>query len=99
MVLSDEGQALVKTFGFAAVPSTLVVSGIDALSKLTMPTGPDGTDWTFENATSPGTGMGGKVFSVKRQSYSDVQRDMVGWCRLTGSKPVLKAPMVSAFEA
>jgi len=52
-----------------------------------MPTGSDGVDWTFEDATDPRTGMGEKVFSVKRQSYSDVQRDMVGRCRLTSSNP------------
>ena len=77
MVLSPEGQALVPTFGFAPIPDTLVTSGKAALAGLTMPGAPDGDDWTFEDATESGVGMGAKVFSVKRKSYSDVQRDMV----------------------
>ena len=33
-------------------------------------------------------------FDANKESKGDV----VGWCRLTGSKPVFKAPTVSALE-
>jgi len=50
---------------------------------------------------TPGTSRRGFMDGVAAASEAAAAtvRDMVGRCRLTVSKPVLKAPMVSAREA
>ena len=73
--LSDEGQAMLPDFLFFPLSDTtknsMVTQVNDKLSSLTA--------WTFESATTTQAtvGMNPKVFSGKRKSYGDYERELL----------------------
>ena len=72
--LSDEGQAMVPDFLFYALDSTTTASmRTQVESKIAL------TTWTFELAstTQATVGMGANVFSGKRKSYGDYERELL----------------------
>ena len=72
--LSDEGQAMVPDFLFYALDGTTTASmRTQVESKIAL------TTWTFELAstTQPTVGMGANVFSAKRKSYGDYERELL----------------------
>ena len=72
--LSDEGQAMVPDFLFYALDSATTESMRSQVeSKIAL------TTWTFELAstTQATVGMGAYVFSGKRKSYGDYERELL----------------------
>ncbi|CAL6396686.1 unnamed protein product [Bathycoccus prasinos] len=72
--LSDEGQAMVPDFLFYALDGTTTASmRTQVESKIAL------TTWTFELAstTNATVGMGANVFSAKRKSYGDYERELL----------------------
>jgi ABC-type phosphate transport system substrate-binding protein len=74
-VLSAEGQGMVPEFGFNGIPASLLASAKTALDTILL--NASATAWTFETSTTPGAGMGPKVFSVKRTAYADYERGVI----------------------
>lgn len=79
-VLSDEGQGMLPDFGFKGIPTSLRTSARTQVDAISLPSGQ--TAWTFE--TSTGKDAAGStitnpndanIFSVKRQSWADVERE------------------------
>jgi ABC-type phosphate transport system substrate-binding protein len=71
MVLSDEGQAMVPEFGFIGIPADVLAKARAEVAALTHA---GAAAWTFETSTAQITGMGDRVFSVKRMAYADLER-------------------------
>ena len=89
-VLSDVGQTIFTEYNFAKLPDALVAAGLTTLSLLE---NVGGTEWTFETSTTPYTGAGDFVFSVKRKDFIDLEVD-----ELRDEITALKAT-IAAMEA
>ena len=90
-VLSDEGQGMLKEFGFVKLAADTLAKSRAALASVTWdpPGGTTTTAWEFETATAKNkdggaiTGAGGsgpnglKVFSVKRGAWGDYERGVI----------------------
>lgn len=72
-VLSAEGQAMVPEFGFNGLSSDLLTAARTALTSISLTT--NAVQWTFETSTAKFTGMAPTVFSVKRATYNDIERE------------------------
>jgi hypothetical protein len=63
---------MLSTFGFSAVPASLIAKGVAGLSTLKYSA--TSTMFSFESSTLKGAGMGPYVLSSKRKAYSDLER-------------------------
>lgn len=74
LYMPEYNEVCAETFGFVPVTGDLKDKAEAAIAGLTT-TG--GEDWYFELSTEVGTGQGDYVFSVKRDSYSEIEQDML----------------------
>jgi hypothetical protein len=70
---TDEYTAICgEAFGFVPVTGNLRAQALNQINALN--TG-GGSPWTFELSTDAGAGQGDNVFSVKRDSFSEIEQD------------------------
>jgi len=63
-----------ETFGFIPVTGLLRDQAVLAIESIQTDSAPE---WFFEEKTEPGEGQSNHVFSVKRDSYSEIEQDVL----------------------
>ena len=74
LYMPEYNEVCAEEFGFVPVTGELKEKAEAAIQGLTTS---GGTDWYFELSTEVGTGQGDYVFSVKRDSYSEIEQDQL----------------------
>lgn len=73
MLLSTEGQSLAVKNLFSPLPQALVDYNAATIANISLPS--DAPPYSFETDTDPLTGAGPYVFSGKRRTYAEYQRN------------------------
>ena len=74
LYMPEYNEVCAEAFGFVPVTGELKDKAEAAITGLTTS---GGEDWYFELSTEVGIGQGDYVFSVKRDSYSEIEQDML----------------------
>jgi phosphate ABC transporter phosphate-binding protein len=90
-IISEEGQALLPSYGAVGIPTKVKTIAQSAINLLTMPAC---KAWTFEGSTMKGTGQTDYVISKKRRSYYEYADDVTN-----GDVTALKSSSTSASSS